>query len=282
MKFTSFFIVLILLSAVITDVAFSEEEGALRDTPYFSAMPGYYVGEAADKEFDAYSFPDGKKNVRVEGRLWRKQYWLKENGRQASDLQIIRNYSNAIKAIGGKVLLEGTCSDCEASGCSGNIVTGKATKGTKELWITLYPCNDGSDYTLVIIEKEAMKQDVTANDMLSALNSEGHIALHINFDTGKSVIKEESLPVIGEIVTLMKNNPDISLTIEGHTDNTGDAKSNRALSENRARSVVNALADRGIETQRLSSAGFGQEKPVADNKTEEGRAKNRRVELVKK
>jgi outer membrane protein OmpA-like peptidoglycan-associated protein len=72
------------------------------------------------------------------------------------------------------------------------------------------------------------------------------------------------------------------VSIEGHTDNVGTASSNKTLSENRAKSVLDAIVARGIEKSRLSAKGWGQEKPIGDNKTEEGRAKNRRVEIVKK
>jgi outer membrane protein OmpA-like peptidoglycan-associated protein len=70
--------------------------------------------------------------------------------------------------------------------------------------------------------------------------------------------------------------------VEGHTDNVGNPKSNKTLSDERAKSVVAAIVSQGIDTKRLSAAGYGQDKPIADNKTEEGKAKNRRVELVKK
>jgi outer membrane protein OmpA-like peptidoglycan-associated protein len=144
------------------------------------------------------------------------------------------------------------------------------------------PYNDGHDYTLIVVEREAMKQDVTAGDMLNALNKAGHITLYINFDTGKSTIKPESQPVIGQIVSLMKDNPDLKVGVEGHTDNVGDPKKNKILSEDRAKAVVSAIVKQGIDASRLSASGFGQEKPIADNATDEGRAKNRRVELVKK
>ncbi|MBI5101859.1 MAG: OmpA family protein [Nitrospirae bacterium] len=262
--------------------ATSRGDDDLRDTPYFSAMPNYYVGDAADKEFDTYSFPDGKKNIAVEGKLWKKQYWLRENARQASELQIMKNYSNAVKSMGGKVLLEGQCSDCDAGGCSGNTMTGTVSKGGREIWIAAIPCNDGADYTLVVVEKEAMKQDVTANEMLEALNQQGFVALHINFDTGKAAIKPESQPLVDQVAKLLKNNPSLTVSIEGHTDNVGNSAKNKELSKQRAESVVNALTKQGIAAKRLSAAGWGQEKPVADNKTEEGKAKNRRVEIVKK
>lgn len=283
LSFKMLFAALFVLVAVA--IAFGEEEGDGQDkpVPYFSGMPNYDINESRDKEFDDYPFFDGKKIVTVEGKKWWKSYGLKENVKQASSLQIIRNYSNAMKGMGGAVLFDGTC---EGESCGDKdgwrMMVGKATKGGEELWVEVTPYNDGFNYYLVVVEKEAMKQDVTASDMLTALNTEGHIALYINFDTGMAVIKPESQPIIGQIAALMKQNPALKLGMEGHTDNVGDRKKNKFLSEERARSVVGALVNLGIDPKRLTPAGFGQDSPVADNKTEEGKAKNRRVELVKK
>jgi OOP family OmpA-OmpF porin len=127
-----------------------------------------------------------------------------------------------------------------------------------------------------------MKQEVSANDMIDALNAEGHVALQINFDSGKAIIKEESKPVIEEMVKALKDVPDLVVEIQGHTDNTGDAAADQVLSEQRAAAVRKTLIDGGIDAKRLTAKGYGLTKPVADNSTEEGRAKNRRVELVKK
>jgi outer membrane protein OmpA-like peptidoglycan-associated protein len=90
------------------------------------------------------------------------------------------------------------------------------------------------------------------------------------------------LDLIDEIVRMMKSNPELKLNVEGHTDNVGTAAANKTLSEARAKSVVAALVGQGIAADRLSPVGYGQDKPIADNNTEEGKAKNRRVELVKK
>ncbi len=127
-----------------------------------------------------------------------------------------------------------------------------------------------------------MAQDVTASAMLDALNKDGRVALYINFDTGKATIRPDSKPIIDQIVQMMKANGSLELSVEGHTDNVGDAKSNQVLSENRAKAVAAAIVAQGVEAKRLSTAGYGQDKPVADNSSEEGRAKNRRVELVKR
>lgn len=80
---------------------------------------------------------------------------------------------------------------------------------------------------------------------------------------------------------MLKDDPALRLSVNGHTDNRGDAAHNQALSEGRARAVVSALTGQGIEAARLTAQGFGDTQPVADNSSDEGRARNRRVELVK-
>lgn len=90
------------------------------------------------------------------------------------------------------------------------------------------------------------------------------------------------MAVVAEIEQALKQQADLKISIEGHTDNTGTPAGNRKLSGERAAAVVAALKARGIEPGRLASAGHGQDKPIADNGTEEGRAKNRRVEIVKR
>jgi outer membrane protein OmpA-like peptidoglycan-associated protein len=107
------------------------------------------------------------------------------------------------------------------------------------------------------------------------------ITYGITFDVGKSVIKPESMGEINRIVTLMKDNPDLKFSVEGHTDATGNAASNQTLSEARSKAIVDKLVEMGIAKDRLQSAGKGQNNPIADNSTDEGRAKNRRVEFVK-
>jgi outer membrane protein OmpA-like peptidoglycan-associated protein len=128
---------------------------------------------------------------------------------------------------------------------------------------------------------EAMKQEVDATSMFQAINKNGSIALYINFETGKSVIKPDSRQIIDQIAEMLKQNPGLKISIEGHTDNVGSEKSNLSLSESRARSVMEAVLAKGIDKARLSTKGWGQTKPIAENTTEDGRAKNRRVEIVK-
>jgi OOP family OmpA-OmpF porin len=278
---TGFFCILCTL--VLGAFSVTRAQSEFIDTPYFSGMPSYKIVDASDQEFSDYRFYNGKNCTTIEGKKFFRAYTLKEGVKQSSELQISRNYSNSVKSMGGTIVFDGQCSgaDC-AENCGGRMMVGKVTKAGNELWIEVAPFNDGNDYYLTLVVKEAMKQDVTGSNILEALNREGHVALYINFDTGKSTIKPESTPIINQIVEMLKANPSLKIGVEGHTDNVGNPKSNKTLSDERAKSVVAAIVSHGIDAKRLSAAGYGQDKPIADNKTEEGRAKNRRVELVKK
>lgn len=103
----------------------------------------------------------------------------------------------------------------------------------------------------------------------------------IKFDSGEATLKPESMGVINELVKLMKEHPEVMFSVEGHTDSDGDAQFNLTLSEQRAVTVLNTMVEMGIAPDRLVSKGFGEEVPVADNSSPEGKANNRRVEFVK-
>lgn len=115
------------------------------------------------------------------------------------------------------------------------------------------------------------------------LASEGKIVTYaITFDTGKATIKPESMVEIVRVAKLMQEKPELSFEVQGHCDNTGSDSVNDPLSQKRAEAIVAALVGQGISKDRLTAVGKGSHEPVADNGTDEGRAKNRRVEFVKK
>jgi len=251
---------------------FSQDAEGCKDHPLFSRMPGYYISECT-QNYNQLDFYNSKgEDVKLEGTLTYAWYVFNlESGKtEPSYFQIIKNYANAITKIGGKKIYEENGLGCYEL----------TTKG-KDYRIKVAATNN-SDIILNVLELEAMKQDIAANEMLDALNKDGFITLNILFDTGKSTIKSESFPIIDQMYELMNLDAALKVSIEGHTDNVGNAASNKKLSTDRAKSVMDALAAKGIDKSRMSSVGWGQEKPVADNRTEEGRAKNRRVELVKK
>ena len=270
MKHSTAWLGLMLLAAT---PAFAQDAEGCKDVN-FSRMANFHIRECDDKDFDSFNFAEigGNEPVTVEGHIVTVGYEINEGAKAPSALAVLRNYENAAQKAGWTLVKD----DKD----SGDAVWNRK-KGDHLQWAQL-GYNGGEGYKLFYGEPAALEQSVTtADDMLSALNSEGHVALQINFDTGKSTIKPESQSIVDQIVQLLKSNADLKLRVEGHTDNVGDAKANKALSESRAKAVVAALTGKGIAASRLKAAGFGQEKPIADNATEEGRAKNRRVELVK-
>ena len=138
----------------------------------------------------------------------------------------------------------------------------------------------GWDYTSSAITNVRMAKG--AVPLYDRMISDGKfITYGITFDVGKSTIKPESMGEINRIVTLMNGNPTLKFSVEGHTDSTGNAASNQTLSEARSKAIVDKLIEMGIAADRLTASGKGQNNPIADNSTDEGRAKNRRVEFVK-
>ena len=116
----------------------------------------------------------------------------------------------------------------------------------------------------------------------SALETDGKIITHgILFDTGKDIIKPESLPTLKSILAILSDDPGLNFSIEGHTDNQGNKAINQPLSEKRAAAVMAWLSGKGIDSARLKTKGFGDSMPIDTNGTPEGRANNRRVEFVK-
>lgn len=271
----------LMLSLCIAISVFAQQdaEGCKDNQMFPKRMPNYLISECQSNynEADFNLSAGGSKFEHKEGTMTMIRYdFNAESGQQKpSVLQILKNYENAAKNIGGVTIFQNAD---EAIG------TYKLIKNGKEsAWVKIECAgNDNNDfYTLTIIQLEEMNQEVTSSDIFNALNAEGHIALYINFETGQSDIKPESQTTIDQIVAMLKANPSLKILIEGHTDDVGNPSSNQTLSEDRAKSVMNAIIAKGIEKARLSSKGLGQSKPVADNKTEEGKAKNRRVEIVK-
>lgn len=156
-----------------------------------------------------------------------------------------------------------------------NIPNAKAGAG----WITFWNGHNKAENITYLKNVRIAKGAVPLYDRMM---TDGKIVTYgITFDVGKSTIKPESMGEINRIVTLMNENPDLNFSVEGHTDNTGSAASNQKLSEQRSEAIVAKLVEMGIEESRLTAVGKGQNSPIADNNTDEGRAKNRRVEFVK-
>lgn len=270
---------LVLLASCLPVYAQEDAEGA-KDHPALARMSGFYLSNVDEQEFASYDFTVGDQMQTVEGRYWRLEYWLKEGAKNPGALAIARNYSNAMVAKQGRKIYEAVDS-------GGGTATASMPLGDgREAWVETSISNGGETYTLTIVEQAAMTQEIaiTADWLAEQLAASGSVALEgIRFETGKSAIRPESKAVLDEVGALLKKDAALKLEIQGHTDNVGSPTSNLTLSQQRAGAVKAYLvAAHFVDEARLTTAGFGDTKPVADNATEEGRAKNRRVELHRK
>ena len=128
---------------------------------------------------------------------------------------------------------------------------------------------------------ELIKTNIDETGLRKAIDRDGKTVLQISFETGKYIIKPGGLDIVDQIAKLLKKDKKLKLSIEGHTDNAGSAIMNKKLSQDRANAVLNRLVELGIDRKRLKSVGYGLEKPIVPNNSEENKKQNRRVEIVK-
>ncbi|MFC3457501.1 OmpA family protein [Massilia haematophila] len=271
--------------------------------PYLDYPPGLHETsrKTSHVNFDAVGIIVGKELRMVEGEVETRSF--ANSAADMSELALRRNYEAAIKGLGG-VKVNAVSHDDPAFLAANTSAGMKASTLRDEklrvpnflmsydsylvrtpeanVWLVLM-FGDGKTRLLAVREK-AMNQSVslvTADTMRKELADKGKVALYINFDTDKADIRDDARPAVEEIATLLKNDSGLKLAIEGHTDDSGNAARNQVLSRQRAEAVVQYLVKGGIDAGRLRAAGHGAARPLADNKDEAGRAKNRRVELIK-
>jgi outer membrane protein OmpA-like peptidoglycan-associated protein len=131
---------------------------------------------------------------------------------------------------------------------------------------------------LLLIRKITEPLPLPKDNIQKKLN-EAIAIKNIEFETNKTIIRKTSYPILQKVISILKEYPEISIEIEGYTDSKGNAEHNLKLSDKRANAVMKFLVKNGIERSRLTAKGFGIKNPIADNNTEEGRQKNRRVEF---
>jgi len=255
-----------------------KEHPLIRPFPGSKLMPkGVY------QDFSEYSFwvtdPETKKAVKknVKGKFWKLTYRLYDSkgnwDSSHSILEYRENYKQAAIEKGGTILYEN-------GGYLTFILPGDNGSTT---WCEVHIWNK-SQQDIRVIEEAGFKKNLTFGpaEMKAALDAEGRIRLYgILFDVDKATLQQDSTKELQHVVTLLKKNPELKLEVQGHTDNQGADGYNLQLSKRRAETVVNYLGLFGIEPGRLNSKGFGETRPIEPNSTEEGRTKNRRVELVK-
>jgi OOP family OmpA-OmpF porin len=237
-----------------------------KDSPLITRFPGGIINSCDNKEYEQADLPVGDGKVKhVEGEY---HYWDIATREGVSEIQVFRNFEAAMKKAGFTIDFAQPPTDLVGH------------KGSTWIYIE----SKGAFYYQTIVTEKQMQQEVTADasSLSDEINKSGHAAVYgIHFDTGKAEIQPDSENALGEIAKLLEENGELKLLVEGHTDNQGGAAANQALSEKRAQAVVAWLVSHGVSAQRLSAKGFGSTKAIADNSTDDGRAKNRRVELVK-
>lgn len=310
-RFTMF---LMLLFVTLTSPAFAADIPKASDHPLISRYAGSEIIDYHAVEFGQVEFPLSKvadkrnapaKVAQAEGRVFRITYRAPA---QRSALEIQRNFEQALRGAGFQVLFS-----CANAACGNGmsfalntlhqlnhnekdqhylIGTLKSPQGEVHASVftvgaySLGGVNKDRALTqLTVVETKSMdsgKVAVSADTMARQIASQGRVALYgIYFDSDKTEIKAESKPELEEIAKLLKQNPAMKLLVVGHTDNAGKFDYNIDLSKRRAQAVTDTLTSQyGIAAARLKPWGNGLTAPVASNRTEEGRAKNRRVELV--
>lgn len=269
--------------------------------PYIALPAGYVTGTKPDvADFDQVPFWTGDRLQPVEGRIWSAHIAAAE-GKTFSDLELSRNIESVVASLGGRKIFEGRLPQAATDKMKEwprDVVT-RYNSGLGDIWnepvqvfvvhradrdIWIHLCSYQFGGGLLIAETKPLQVTaglLPASELKAQIDRAGKVALQVHFATDKTDILPDSQPQIEQVVQLLQQDASLKLAVNGHTDDTGDAAHNRALSEGRARAVAAALTARGIDASRLSSAGFGAERLVADNRTQEGQAKNRRVELVK-
>jgi outer membrane protein OmpA-like peptidoglycan-associated protein len=287
------------------------------DHPAVARFQGSVIRAQARQSFDAYTVPLGpadasekkfKKQEEVEGKVLKTLYKAPTG---SSPLEVYRSYENALRQAGFEVLFSCAAKQCSQEGSLQNTLgySGKylsqlgghslddgasylltARQAKSNTYVVVCASHLWGDpatvfYTVDVIELKPMQTGlvtVNAQALADDITKSGHATVYgIYFDTGKADIKPESTPVLDEISKLLNTNTGLKLHVIGHTDNVGSLASNMALSKQRAEAVVKVLTTKyRIVPARLQAGGVGPLSPVATNRTEEGRAKNRRVELV--
>jgi OmpA-OmpF porin, OOP family len=264
------------ISSVLAQKDPNDCEGS-KDIPLFSRMKGFYIDIYEENPFNKYEFAiNSTKKENIEGHYYYAQYRANDNVTPPSGLQIVRNYTNAAKAIGGKQIFS------FEDGGEENVII-KILKNNAEVWIHIGAWSNGT-YFVYMVEKELMNQEIVADasSLVNSLKETGKVAVYgIYFDTDKSTLKPESAPSLEQIAKMLKENSNIKVYVVGHTDNAGTFDHNVKLSKERADSVIKELTTKySVAAIRLQAFGSGPTAPVASNSTEDGKAKNRRVELV--
>jgi outer membrane protein OmpA-like peptidoglycan-associated protein len=266
----------ILLSMPAIAGAQAEDHPVIERYPGSTLLENDYVHRNYDS-MELYVTVEGETTTKiVKGEYWEILYEIYDESGDKDDsisgLEIAENYKNAALEKGGEILYD-----------AGDVFTFSIPMANgNTCWV--YFEAGGGWYSLYIIEEEGLVQVLHfgEDEIKKELDSKGHIAIYgITFEFDKADLKVGAETQLIEIVKLMRNNHELKIEIQGHTDNVGGDEYNQDLSERRAETVKDFLLLYGVSADRMRTKGFGESSPVASNDTEEGRSMNRRVEIVK-
>ena len=266
--------------------------------PFFNLPQGFEAQDTKTQPLDVkYVFPGGGLKV-VEGRYHHER--IQSSGGDWNETLLLRSFDEKIRELGGVQVYDGSlpaaarekiASDnprfvadlYDPSPYRFRQYVIRTPQG--RVWVEIgYGYNEPMADLTIVQEGELHQTitQITADQIGRDLRATGKSVLHINFDTDRATLKTDGRAAVDQIAALLKSQPDLKLSIEGHTDDTGSAERNRALSLDRAKTVQAALVQAGIAASRLQAAGFGADHPIAGNATDADKAQNRRVELVKR
>ncbi len=311
MEINRMFVFLIICLAGLPLVAFASDITDSEDHPMITRYPGSSIITYVAVDFDEYvlplSAPSDKTGVQfdkskeLEGKLTRIGYKMANT---TSTLKIYRNFTNAFKKAGFKELFACKKEACGKGGkwqsffvnnqvwgdnSTARMVTvSKKIKG-RDVYIVLYVGDQSNRMTigLDVIEIQDMENDlieINAQSLQQKLENEGRVSLYgIKFEVGKAQLLDSSKKAIKDLADVMKKVSTLRVYVVGHTDDTGESKDNLLLSNERAIAVVKQLiSQHKIAKERLLAFGAGPYVPVGNNANEEGKALNRRVDIVKR
>jgi len=240
------------------------------DFPYLSPIPGSKALGGNHDDAPMMIDVDGDKNTNekqvVGSGSISKGYTLPASLR--STILFVTVYREALTQAGWTIVHQ-------VQSISGGdaVLNAHYSANGRDVWATLHAA--GAEYTIQVA-------DVGTEDIGKELDRDCHVALYgIHFDFNKATLRPDSGVVLEKILALLKARPDLKLEVQGHTDNVGGDDYNQKLSESRANAVLEWLRAKGIAADRLTAHGYGLKVPIADNGSDEGRAKNRRVEIKK-
>lgn len=262
-----------------TSVVWSQDPVQASDYPGVGRIAGYVAQSYEVKRLASWEFQLKGHPMSAEGRRIDASYTCPASATQecGSVLEVQRDFEAVLKSLGGEILVEDP-----ASAAPNAHLVGRFGANGQLVFLDVRPWNDGAAYDLSILEERDFDPSMLASDLTDGLSKNGKAVVHIKFDFDKGVLRADAAPVIQQIVSVLQAQPSLKLEVDGHTDGIGNEAHNKLLSKARADAVLTAIQSAGVPAARLTSVGFGSSAPMGDNANSEGRAQNRRVELVKK